>query len=84
MYACIFSVGNKWRYPGLKVRNDKDALMLLALEVYFQASGCRYNLIKVSKGVDQHDFVYAKSCPYRGKQYNLKSSRMMTSCYEIA
>ena len=52
MYACIFSIGNKWRYPGLKVRNDKEALMLLALEVYFQASGCRYNLIKVSKGVD--------------------------------
>ena len=28
------------------MRKDRDAAVLLALEVYFQAAGCRFNLIK--------------------------------------
>lgn len=31
--------GNTWRYSGLKVRTDKDAQILLALETYFQSAG---------------------------------------------
>ena len=38
--------GNTWKFPGLKIMNDRDVLVLLALELYFQASGCRFNLIK--------------------------------------
>ena len=31
--------GNKWRCSGLKVRNDRDAQIFLALETYFQSAG---------------------------------------------
>ena len=60
----IFSVGNKWRYSGL-VKTEKDALGLLALEVYFQATGCRYNLIKkLTIGEVMSSTRMAMECPY--------------------
>ena len=42
--VCIFSIGNTWRNSLIKT--ERDALVLLALDVFFQSAGCRFNFIR--------------------------------------
>ena len=42
--VCISSIGNTWRNSLIKT--DRDALVLLALDVFFQSAGCRFNFIR--------------------------------------
>ena len=67
--SVFFSIGNTWRYSGLNVRSDRDALVLLALEVYFQAAGGRFNLVKqMSVGEILNAAKVAEPCGYCGEK----------------
>ena len=50
------------------MRKDRDAAVLLALEVYFQAAGCRFNLIKqMQVGEILNAMAVPEPCRYCGE-----------------
>ena len=51
------------------MRSDRDALVLLALEVYFQAAGCRFNVVqKMSVGEISNAAKVPEPCGYCGEE----------------
>ena len=69
--------GGTWLNPALGLKSDRHVLRFLALEVYFEAAGCRFDVVKrLLVAYINNATRLPKECAYcHGKSDNIKTHK---------
>ena len=73
----VLLTGGTWINPALGMKSDRDVLKFLALEVYFEAAGCRFDVVRrLSVAYINNATRLPKECPYcKEKTTHLKAHK---------